>query len=250
MSRISVMLATPAYGGQLHIHYVNSLIQNILYLNANGIETQWFFTGNESLIQRGRNTLAHMFLTDTSHDYLMFIDGDIQFSEDAVYKLIKKDKDLICGVYPKKTLYFDKIKEAAIQGKENFMEYGCSFVLNTEDTDNHLKLNEEGLVDVIHAGTGFMLIKRRVFEKLKPYVGKYRNSVIYDKDKDTHTMPIHHEFFGVSIRDGLLLSEDWFFCEKWIEQGGKIYVDPSIKLGHVGQFMYYGDINLSGKNIT
>jgi hypothetical protein len=250
MSKLSVMIATPAYGGQVHIHYVSSLMENILHLNSKGVETQWFFTGNESLIQRGRNTLAHIFLTETSHDYLMFIDGDIQFSGDAIYKLIQKDKDLVCAVYPKKNLLHEKIKEAAIQGKENFMDYGCSFVLNTTDESNEIKVNQDGLVEVVHAGTGFMLIKRRVFEKLKPYVGQYRNSVIYDKEKNDHTMPIHYEFFGVGIKNGLLLSEDWFFCEKWLEQDGKIYIDPSIKLGHVGQFMYSGDINITGKNIT
>lgn len=250
MSNLSVMIATPAYGGMAHVHYVNSLLENIVYLQQQGVSTQWFFTGNESLIQRGRNTLVHIFLASTSHDYLMFIDGDIQFDEDAIHRLIQADKDIACGVYPKKLLLQERVRQAAIDGKKDFLDYGCSFVLNTIDGTNELTKNEEGLVEVVHAGTGFMLIKRRVFEKLKPHVTQYRNSIIYDDARKDFTHPIHYEFFGVCVKNSLLLSEDWFFCEKWREIGGQIYVDPSIRLGHIGQFTYSGDINSVGKQTT
>lgn len=243
----SVLIATPAYGGIVNVQYASSLCENVLNLNSNGINTQWYMLANESLIQRGRNSIVNFFLKETSHDYLMFIDGDIGFPADSILQMLRHNKDIVCAPYPKKMIMWDKIKEAVLAEEENFHEYGSSYVYNL--TDNHEPSKENALLQIKHGGTGFMLIKRRVFDKLKHSVPKYRISHVKDANNN-FVHEEHLEFFGVSIAGGLLLSEDWHFCELWTNAGGKIYLDGSIRLTHTGTHVFDGNFSKTWKNIT
>jgi len=70
------MIATPAYGGQVHIDYLHSVIS---FKEIPGVSTVVVTLGNESLITRARNNLFSMFLYSNA-DYLFFLDADIGFS--------------------------------------------------------------------------------------------------------------------------------------------------------------------------
>jgi len=94
-----------------------------------------------------------------------------------------------------------------------------------------------------------MLIKRGVFEHLKPHVPTYRVTSFIKPDGE-YEKPLTHEFFATSIdKTGALLSEDYHFCELWREHGGKIYAHPFVKLEHVGTYVFGGDIFQSGGNL-
>jgi len=116
--------------------------------------------------------------------------------------------------------------------------------------DKDATTDEDGMFEVRHGGTGFMLIKRTVFDRLKPEVPTYRTSSYKDPKTDTFTKPLTYEFFATSIDDtGALLSEDYHFCELWRKNGGSIYANPFIKLLHVGTHVFGGDIIKSGANL-
>jgi hypothetical protein len=110
--------------------------------------------------------------------------------------------------------------------------------------------DSDGVIEVRHGGTGFMLIKRKVFEDLMPHVPTYRTSSFKDPETGEYVKPLTHEFFATSIDDtGALLSEDYHFCDLWRKHGGKIYANPFIKLEHVGTYVFGGDIVKSGGNL-
>ena len=69
--------------------------------------------GNESLITRARNTIVTMMLyqTDYVSTHLLFIDSDIGFSAENIQRLLQADKDVVCGIYPRKHIHLDKIKK-------------------------------------------------------------------------------------------------------------------------------------------
>lgn len=241
-----VMIATPMYGGMCTGHYVAGLIKTIMTLQLAGVSVYWQQLMNESLITRARNELAWNFM-ESDCDYLMFIDSDIHFEGDAVKELIKADKDVICGVYPKKQIDWYKVDQAAKQGYNNLKDFSGAFVLNMINKDSFT--DESGVVEVRHGGTGFMLIKRHVLETLKNHVPTYRASTIKDENGE-YRKPLVHEYFATSIdATGCLLSEDYHFCELWQKHGGKIYVNPFIKLEHVGTYVYTGDILKAGGNL-
>ena len=119
---IGVTVATPCFGGMLSEGYFHSVLKTSaafaqkknwkLYLNT---------MGNESLITRGRNTLVAQFMDmckEHPNDYthLMFIDSDIGFPPQAIARLIAYDKDIVGGVYPRKSIAWDTVLENVKKG--------------------------------------------------------------------------------------------------------------------------------------
>jgi len=113
--RPSLMIATPMYGGMCTGHYVQGLLMTTQKMREVGAPVAWCQIMNESLITRARNELVRVFL-ETNHDYLMFIDADIGFDGEAILQLMAADKDVACGIYPKKEVNWDSVKRAALAG--------------------------------------------------------------------------------------------------------------------------------------
>ena len=245
--RPSLMIATPMYGGMCTGHYVQGLLLTMQKMREIGVNVAWCQIMNESLITRARNELTRIFL-ESEHDYLMFIDADIGFDGEAIVQLMAADKDVVCGIYPKKEVNWDSVERAAAGGKQGLEDYAGAFVFNMVGSgDAHS--DETGCIEVRHGGTGFMLIKRGVFEFLTPYVPTYRVSSFQD-EQGNYVKPLTHEFFATSIdASGALLSEDYHFCELVREHGGSIHAHPFIKLNHVGTYIFGGDILKSGGNL-
>ena len=92
------------------------------------------------------------------------------------------------------------------------------------------------LIEVSKTGTGFMLIKRHVFEKLveHPATVPFTNDIGLPEElnKDMKT------FFDTDVRARRYYSEDWTFCENWRDLGGKVWVDKRILLKHTGTYTY------------
>jgi len=245
--RPSIMIATPMYGGMCVGHYVSGLLGTMHKMRELGVAVHWSQMMNESLITRARNELARIFL-ERGYDYLMFVDADISFGADAIATLFAADKDIVCGIYPKKEVDWDRVERAASEGKTNLRDFSGAFVFNMIGNENALT-DDNGLIEVRHGGTGFMLIKRAVFEHLMPHVPTYRTGTVKDEAGE-YLKPLTHEFFATSIDDtGALLSEDYHFCELWRKHGGKIFANPFIKLEHVGTYVYGGNIVRSGGNL-
>jgi len=243
----SMMVATPMYGGMCTGHYVSGLLGTILKMRQVGVPVYWAQIMNESLITRARNELARLFL-EKGFDYLMFVDADISFDGNAIATLMAADRDIVCGIYPKKEIDWKKVRSAAESGKENLADYGGAFVFNM--AGEKAETDGDSCIEVRHGGTGFMLIKRRVFEELIPHVPTYRVSTVKNSETGEFLKPLTHEFFATSIdASGALLSEDYHFCELWRKHGGKIYANPFIKLEHVGTYVFGGDVVKAGGNL-
>lgn len=245
--RPSVMIATPMYGGMCTGAYVQGLLFTVAKMREAGVNVAWCQITNESLITRARNELARVFLA-SDHDYLMFIDADIGFDGDSILQLMAADKDVACGIYPKKEVNWDSVKRAVDAGKSDIEQYAGAFVFNMIGNAD-AETDETGCFQVRHGGTGFMLIKRGVFEYLAPYVPTYRVASFTD-EQGNYVKPLTYEFFATSIdKTGALLSEDYHFCELVREHGGEIWANPFIRLTHTGTYTYDGDILKSGGNL-
>lgn len=244
----SLMIATPMYGGMCTGHYVSGLLGTLNKMRQVGVPVYWAQMMNESLITRARNELTRIFL-EKGFDYLMFIDADISFDGHAVAQLMAADRDIACGIYPKKEIDWKQVARFAKEGREDLHNYGGAFVLNMVGGAD-AETDDDGMIEVRHGGTGFMLIKRQVFEDLIPHVPTYRASTVRDPNTGDYLKPLTHEFFATSIDEtGCLLSEDYHFCELWRKHGGKVYANPFIKLEHVGTYVYTGEVLKSGGNL-
>ena len=214
---MSLIFSTPMYGGQCTAEFFQSALDLRGSLIQSGISHQWLVTTNESLIPRARNTSVARFMFDpllSKYDRFMFIDADIEFKAEDVQKLWNLDADVACAAYPMK-------RE---QGGVTAWRGGKLVALD----------DLSGPTEVDFAGTGFLMIKRSVFEKMME-----------------HYPQLEHEegrvgrcfaFFNTEVvNDGAgpyFISEDYYFCRNLRKMGLKIVLDPSIRLGHVGRKVY------------
>ena len=239
---IKLLVCTPMYGGMCSGEYTRSMLHVPIVLNSNGIDVSFAFIFNNSLIQSARNQLAAIFMrNDFTH--LMFIDADIRFNPQDVLPMMLADKPIICGIYPKKEINWQQIHKAAQAGvpPEQLRNYSGSFVVNLMNYAEQVQVDINSPVEIWNGGTGFMLIKREVFEQLKDHVPSYIN--------DTHDLGGNigkdriAEFFATSIEPmgERLLSEDYHFCKEWREKcGGTVWAAPWAKLAHIGTHMFDG----------
>jgi hypothetical protein len=239
-----IFIATPMYGGMCAGFYTQSIIQLLTTCQANGVDAEFSFMFNESLITRARNSLTHTFLkTDCTH--LMFIDADIKFRADDVIHMIRSEKDILCGIYPKKEINWYSVKAAMDRGVpfDQLKSHTGSFVVNLVNYVGEVTVPVGEPVEIFNGGTGFMLIKREVFEKLGEVVPSYSNDVVDLGGKMAQSEPIK-EFFTTSIEPGTnrLLSEDYHFCRIWRESGGQVFAAPWCQLAHIGTYTFEGQL--------
>ena len=239
-----IFVATPMYGGMCAGFYTQAIIQLLTTCQANGVDVEYSFMFNESLITRARNSLTHTFMqTDCSH--LMFIDADIKFRAEDVIHMIRADKDILCGIYPKKEINWHSVKAAMDRGVpfDQLKSHTGSFVVNLVNYVGEVTVPVGEPVEIFNGGTGFMLIKRSVFDKLGELVPSYSNDVIDLGGKMQHSEPIK-EFFTTSIEPGTnrLLSEDYHFCRIWRESGGQVFAAPWCQLSHIGTYAFEGQL--------
>ena len=115
---IRIAVAVPMYGGMLSESTFHALLSLHQWCLTQGIEVKINTIGNESLISRARNTLVTMFLDDLTFigTHLLFVDADIGFDNSNIERLIRTDKDVACGIYPRKCIHWNQVIDAM---KEN-----------------------------------------------------------------------------------------------------------------------------------
>ena len=235
-----LFVATPCYGGLVNEKYAQSLVQLVSQSMQHGMQLGYFTRSNESLITRARNDLTFSFL-QTPATHLMFIDADINFNAEDVFKMILHDKDIVTGAYPTKTINWEKMSNS----KDTSMPALQANAIRYASGASNAPRTKEGLLEVTDGATGFMLIKRAVIEKMiKHYPETRYIPEVYD-DPSQQGMP-KYALFDTMIENGRYLSEDYTFCRRWQNMGGTVYVDPHVILDHVGTYTFKGgDIGAS-----
>jgi hypothetical protein len=209
-----VHFCMPCYGGQLTEQTFMSYIKWANMARQLGIDWTVETMTNESLISRARNTLTAKFLATEGSTHLMFVDADIGWEPWHLLVMLDAQKDVIGGLYPMKSMPI-KWCVNGIPGQENV---------------------EGNLIEVSKTGTGFMLIKREVFEKINghPATKPFANDIGLDASLNQYMKT----YFDTAVREGRYYSEDWTFCENWRDLGGQVWVDKRVLLRHTGTYVF------------
>ena len=112
-----VMVATPCYGGMVGEPYLKAMTGLSILFKHYGLNFTLATLSNESLVTRARNTLLAMFLQNPNYTHLLFIDADIGFIPQDVVKLLHRDKDIVTGAYPKKSINWPAVHGVAVEQK-------------------------------------------------------------------------------------------------------------------------------------
>jgi hypothetical protein len=163
--------------------------------------------------------------------------------------LLALDRDIIGGPYPKKSINWANIVNAVKRNVDNekfnpgdLDGVTGDFVFNPVPGTKSFKITEP--VEVMEIGTGFMMVKREVFEKFAeefPHL-HYKPDHIGQANFDGSRYI--HAFFDTVIdpKSHRYLSEDYMFCQYSREIGFKVWLCPWMKTTHVGTYGFQGDL--------
>lgn len=215
MENINIFIGTPAYNSMVHTDYLHSIID----FNKHNLPITVMTIGNESLIPRGRNSVISYFHTMKQFSHLFFLDADIYLSFDGLSKLMSHEKDVIAA--PVALKGFDMSGNPV---------YNTGKVLNEE---------KEDLVSVDRVGTAVMILSRKATDALID--DAILNNEVYNPNPHSRGNAkdvLHYNVFQTGVVDKDYDSEDFYICRKLINLGFKIYVDPTIRPRHNGNFVF------------
>lgn len=205
-----VIIATPVGAdAAIKIWYSDALINSMRLAPKCGIELFPIYK-EDVLLQRARNDLIAITIQGDVDD-LIWIDSDVCWQPEWIFRLLAYPVDVVGGTYPK---------------KNERGEWPVKVVGDKIPIDPETKLLE---VDAL--GTGFLRMSKKALQ------------AIWETESKEYT-GVHGAakwICDVSCENGEVVGEDIILCHKLQAAGFKIYLDPAMCCGHVGMKMYQGN---------
>lgn len=237
-----IHVCVPCYNCVMRKEFFSSLMQLQAVAIRHAVALSVEFMGNESLIPRGRNILVAKFLKGPG-THLLFIDADIAFEAETVFRLLRFDKDIVTAIYPKKNIDWTAIHAKLTKGDtEPLHSMGLDFNINIAGKE--AKVVEGQFIKVLDSATGFMMISRNALERM---VDHYKPSLscVNDISNTKQAIPEYVALFDTMICPDTrrYLSEDYAFCRRAQALDIDIWADIASPLAHIGSKTLVGDIS-------
>ncbi len=214
------------------MRYTVSLVQTICQAAQEDYQVGIRLLGNESLVQRARNTLAADFLqAEEQWDKLVFIDADISWDWQQLRSLLQSEQNIVGGVYPVKCLPLSLNFKCLPEHQKYFK--AAQKTLPEFATYVREQNNDSNEIPVDMLATGFLVIDRSVLEEMKKYAPKYSYIDLINNREMTCW-----DFFNCGVHDGIYMSEDWSFCLNAKKIGFQPYLNPSCVVKHEGSYVF------------
>jgi hypothetical protein len=218
-----IMIGLPAYDFKVSVKLAISLASFCVEAPKHGVDIQICNISGCSVVSRVRNLIVKDFLASDCTD-LMFIDSDINFNHEDIFRLMAWNTD------PKKGI---------VGGVPVARKKGQIYISTLEqDSDGGIYMNAYGLVKAKRLATAFMLIRRDVLETLRDNHPEWQYHD--DRVENGHEDKICYSFFDFKSTPEGYVGEDYTFCDRAAEHGYEIWIDPTIKLGHMGTTEFEG----------
>ena len=240
--KMRLLVATPVHS-EVSMHYAESLLTLQGTGHSLGLVID-FLLLKSSLVTQGRNLCVSNFLNKKEYTHMLFIDSDISFDPSSVFKLLRCNKDVISIPYPMKTINWNKVHGRIQEQKDininDLSRSGFMFPIKVEDQQSITV--SKGIMEVTHAPTGFMLIKKEAILKMVekyPHLKIKQPTIINGETKDTENL---WNFFDTWFEQetNKYYGEDFAFCQKFRDIGGKCYCYVDDFITHVGEYSYEG----------
>jgi hypothetical protein len=241
--RIHLVIGTPCYGGLVTNLYASSLMKLQHACAKRGdVDLTVLMLGGDALITRARQDITAQFLETATATHLLFIDADIGFEPDQVFRLLDFDADMVAGVYPTKRHDWKKAAAAAKGGREPMESDSLCYVLEFESLEKAGERN--GFCKVRYAGTGFLIVKRETLLKMNEKYPELQYAREHRAQDSLRDSKFRFALFNCMIDEatGTYLSEDFSFCRRWTDMGGEIWADLQSRLIHVGPVQFNGNV--------
>lgn len=213
---MKVMVAIPAYTGTIHLGTFRSLFTDLMALQARGDDWTVHDECGNALIADARALIVAQFLASDC-DTLVFIDSDVSWEAGALLKLVDYPVDMVAGIYPQRK---DPI----------------NYCVKWKGTGELWADPATGLLEVDGVPAGFMKLSRKQLEAM---VEQYPDTEFYvENAPDQKAWALFCDYRIGKHKMG----EDYAFCRRWTDMGGKVWIDPEIKMGHIGNKTFVGHL--------
>lgn len=220
-NELSVLIATPFYQSVAYTNYLHSLFCTVKVLDAIGIKNNLLIVNGDSYIDRARNGCIMKFLKDEDNsDFgsLFFIDSDMGWDVSGFLLTLACKYEFVGAAYPT---------------KNNWQDWSLRHYTTS---NNAPQVTEDGFIVAHMVPAGFMRLRRSCLEKMADHYSarSYIDpSSIYKK--------ITPSLFECSVDNLIRLGEDYEFCNKWRNMGGKMYCVPDVTISHLGVKVHEGN---------
>jgi hypothetical protein len=238
-ARFKLAVWTPSLTGTFNVGYVNSILKMQVEAQRVGGKFSWGVVPGISILPVARNRSVVEFLKgDATH--FMFLDSDVGVNAQDVMVCVLSGLEFTALPYSRRA--FDPARALSIiQGTPGIEPKSIASILarpafefhGTEPKEIDPAISELGFVVCDRVGTGAMILRREVFEKMAPIVDEYLD--LMNEEQETITTK---NFFGYSRKEGYFIGEDWTFCDQWTSLGEKIYLKVDAKTSHEGSIQY------------
>jgi hypothetical protein len=236
MAEPFLFFATPCYGGEVEIRYLNAVMALEAACEARGVGFRLEVLEDDRIVQRARARLAARFLAHPQATHLLFCDADIAFAPETAFRLLAAEKDLIAGVCPLKHIDWERVRAAAKADAPDLMAAGVGYVVRfLPNEKNAVEVSDEGFARMAYVGTGFQLIRRAAVQR----VVDAHPELLAELDEGPTAMVFEPM---VEPETGQYLSEDYAFCRRFRDLGGEIWADVKSRFTHVGPMAFTGSL--------
>ena len=241
-NNIKLFVATPVHS-QVSMHYMQSVFKLQAECHEKNIPIMLQLM-KSSLITQGRNLCVSEFLlTDCTH--MLFIDSDIQFSAESIFKMICKDQEILSIPYPMKNILWDKVcdkwRDIPDLDFTQLSTSGNKYPVRLKDAEDDINMCDE-MIELSHSMTGCMLIKREALNKM---IQAYPDLIIKQETMIDGTQQYRkhlYNFFDTYYdkENKLYYGEDFAFSRLWTKIGGKCMALITEYITHIGEYEYSG----------
>jgi hypothetical protein len=217
----NIVIAVPAYTGQICVGTHRSILYDTIGLINEGHQVRVVDETGNADIYRCRAMIVAKFLAQRSATHLVMIDADVCWEQGGLSKLVNAGVDFVAGAYPQ------RIGE------------GTKFHMRLLDRPAQALDPETGLLEVEAMPAGFVCLSRSMLERM---IGVYTSlKFSFEQCPGGVAWDLFDGFWeadetGLRHKSG----EDYSFCRRWRDIGGKVWCDPHISMGHAGMKLWQG----------
>lgn len=194
--------------------FAKSLAITVALLEQAGVNYVIHESRNSCFVDMSRNKLIAEFLkSDCTH--IWQVDDDMGWNPDAILRMLAFDKEFIAAAGPKK-----------IDSEDEFC---CKINVHADETP----IVKDGLLSASKVGAAFILLKRSAIQRM---IDGYPELKCLPVDEETGYM-----FFQAIYTQNKWITEDYAFCERFIEKGGEVWIYPDVDFVHTGLKDYKGN---------
>ena len=226
------LFVTSPTTGLVDIHYLRSIFLLQAECHKRKCHIQ-LHLHKASLVTFGRNHCTSAFLS-TDYTHMVFIDTDIEFNPEDIFRMIEADKEVILIPYPLKSYDWRKADEMWNNYKMPLNKGGFTWpikVLNPED----MEVNN-GIVEIEKGPAGCMVIKRSAYEMLIKYYPNFKLNQKNLIDEKVKSSEFSYNFWdtGYDESEGKVVGEDFAFCNRFRTAGGNVFALIDAEITHHG----------------